>query len=188
MKRFLALSVLLTFTIALPFESQAGETADLLEEAIELLQAGNLAEAREVTAIALDQMDYELLDTTAATFPLTVGAFTRGEVETQKAMGMDITSCVYRDADGNEIEVQMMGGGGGVLGNIADLGATFGGGRKVRIQGRTGTVLDDGGDTTLMLKLKSGKNLTFTSDNLGRDVVTGFAEEFPVKEVDDSAS
>ncbi len=186
MKRSMVCMVLsLVITVGVP-SVKADSTQDLLEEAISLLNEGNTAEAREVLAIALDQIDHDLLDSTAALFPESVGAYTRGEVDTQKAMGMDITECTYRSEEGNEVEVQLMGGGGGMLGSLADLGASFGGGRKVRIQGRSGTAMEDDGETTLMLKLKSGKSLSFTSRSLDRDAVTTFAEAFPVKEIDES--
>ena len=188
MKRFLIFSLLLTFTIGAPQLSRADNTVDLLKEAIGLVQDGNYTEAREVIAIALDQVDHQLLDTTAALFPKTVGGFTRDEVNTQKAMGMDITESTYHNGAGNEIQVQLMGGGGGMLGNIADLGASFGGGRKVRIQGRSGTAMDDDGEATILLKLKSGKSLSFTASALDIKAVTSFAEAFPVKEVDESGS
>lgn len=188
MKRLLIFSLLVTLTMATPLLSQADDTVDLLKEAIGLVQAGNYTEAREVVAIALDQIDHQLLDTTAALFPQSIGGFTRDDVGTQKAMGIEITEATYRSNTGDEIKVQLMGGGGGVLGNIADLGASFGGGRKVRIQGRSGTAMDDGGENSIMLKLKSGKSLSFTSSGLEIEAVTSFAEAFPVKEVDESGS
>jgi hypothetical protein len=177
-----------TLMFSLAPVAQAESTSELLQEAIDLLQQENYAEAREVIAIALDQVDHHLLDTTAAIFPETVGGFTRGEVNAQTAMGMDVTECTYRDKDDNELDVQLMGGGDGMFGGLAALGASFGGGKKVRIQGRSGSLMSDDGEVTLTLQLKSGKSLIFTSSTVDADGVNSFAEEFPVVEIDESGS
>lgn len=180
--------IALTLALILPCAAQADETVDLLKEAIGLLQEENFSEAREVVAIALDQIDHHLLDSTAAVFPAEVEAYARGDVTTQKAMGIDMTQCTYADADGNAIEVQLMGGAGGALGGLADLGAAFGGGRKVRHHGRSGSLMEDGDDLTLSLKLKNGKNLIFETRDVDRDALTAFVDGFPVVEVDESGS
>lgn len=188
MKSFLSLCLCCTLMFSLAPMAQAEDTSELLEEAIDLLKQENYTEAREVIAIALDQVDHHLLDTTAAIFPETVAEFTRGEVNTQTAMGMDITECTYSDKKGNELDVQLMGGADGMFGGLAALGASFGGGKKVRIQGRSGSLMDDDGEVTLTLKLKSGKSLIFTSSEIDSDGVNSFAEEFPVVEVDEAGS
>lgn len=188
MKPFLSVCLLCTLLLTLAPRAQAENTSELLEEAIGLLKQENYTEAREVIAIALDQVDHHLLDTTAAIFPETVGGFTRGEVNTQKAMGMDLTECTYRDGKDNEVEVQLMGGADGMFGGLAALGANFGGGQKVRIQGRSGSLMDSEGEVTLSLKLKSGKSLIFTSNMIDSDGVSSFAEKFPVVEVDESGA
>jgi hypothetical protein len=188
MKTFLSICLFCTLLFTLAPQAQAENTSELLEEAIGLLKQENYTEAREVIAIALDQIDHRLLDKTAATFPETVGDFSRGDVNTQKAMGIDITECTYTDEKGNEIQVQLMGGGDGMFGGLAALGASFGGGRKVRIQGRSGSVMDSDGEVTLSLQLKNGKSLIFTSNMIDGDGVSNFAEQFPVVEVDESGS
>ena len=67
---------------------------------------------------------------------------------------------------------------------VREVGANAPGGRKVRISGRTGSSVEDNGETTLNLSLKNGKTLIFTSRDLAREGVTDFAEEFPIAEVD----
>ncbi len=188
MKSFLSLCLFCTLMFSLAPIAQAENTSELLEEAIGLLKQENYTEAREVIAIALDQVDHRLLDTTAAIFPETVGEFTRGEVNAQKAMGMDITECTYRDEKGNELDVRLMGGADGMFGGLAAFGASFGGGQKVRIQGRSGSLMDSEGEVTLSLKLKNGKSLLFISRMIDSDGVNSFGEEFPVVEVDESGS
>ena len=103
-------------------------------------------------------------------------------------MGMDLTECTYRDGKDNEVEVQLMGGADGMFGGLAALGASFGGGQKVRIQGRSGSLMDSEGEVTLSLKLKNGKSLIFTSNMIDSDGVNSFAEKFPVVEVDESGA
>ncbi len=188
MKSFLSLCLFCTLVFSLTPVAQAESTSELLEEAIELLEDENYTEAHEVISIALDQVNHHLLDTTAAIFPESVGDFTRGEVDTQTAMGMDITGCTYSDEKGNELDVQLMGGADGMFGGLAALGASFGGGKKVRIQGRSGSLMSDNDDVTLSLKLKNGKSLIFTSSMIDSNGVNGFAEEFPVVEIDESGS
>ena len=188
MKSFLSLCLVSALVFTLAPQARAENTSQLLEEAIGLLKQENYTEAREVIAIALDQVDHHLLDTTAAVFPETIGGFTRGEVNTQKTMGMDLTECTYQDGKGNEVEVQLMGGADGMFGGLAALGASFGGGQKVRIQGRSGSLMDSEGEVTLTLKLKNGKSLIFTSNMIDGDGVSSFAEKFPVVEVDESGS
>lgn len=187
MKSFLSLCLFCTLFFSLAPKALAENTSELLEEAIGLLKRENYTEAREVIAIALDQVDRYLLDTTAAIFPETVGGFNRGEVNAQKAMGMDITESTYRDDKGNEIEVQLMGGADGMFGGLAALGASFGG-KKVRIQGRSGSITDADGEVTLSLKLKNGKSLIFVSNKIDSDGVNSFVEKFPVVEIDESGS
>ncbi len=188
MKRLLMIVTCISFLIAAPTQAMADETIKLLKEAIELLEAGDYSEGREVVAIALDQIDHHLLDSTAAEFPTKIGVFTRGEVSSQKTMGIEITECTYRNDAGQEFKVQLMGGGGGLFGQIADLGANMGGGRKVRIAGRSGSAVEDNGETTITLKLKNGKSLIFSARDLDRDALTGAAEKFPVAEVDKPGS
>jgi hypothetical protein len=186
MRRFVTLCFLCSLVLATPLRVHAESTIDLLKEAIGLLEKENYAEAREVVAIALDQIDHQMLDATAALIPEKIGEFTRGDVETNKAMGMDLTECTYDDGKGHTVQVQLMGGSGGMLGNIANLGASFGGGRKVRVQGRSGMSMEDNGEVTITLKLKNGKSLIFRSDNLDGKAVNGFAEAFPIATVDES--
>ena len=186
MKSFPSLCLFFTLIFTLPPHAQADNTSDLLEEALGLLKEENYTEAREVIAIALDQIDHRLLDTTAAIFPETIGEFARGEVSAEKAMGMDITECTYRHEKGDEIQVQLMGGANGMFGGLAALGASFGGGQKVRIQGRSGTLMESDGEANLALKLKNGKSLMFISSMVDTDGLTSFAESFPVVEVDES--
>jgi len=188
MKRLLLILLLSALMSAVPIQAFADEPIALLKEAIDLLEAGDYTEGREVVAIALDQIDHYLLDSTAAVFPLKIGLFTRGEVTSQKTMGIELTECTYRNEQGQEVQVQLMGGGGGVFGNIADFGANMQGGRKVRIAGRSGSSMENNGETTITLKLKNGKSLVFTSRDLDSDSVTGIVEKFPVDEVDKSGS
>jgi len=188
MKHLPAVAILAVLMMAAPNQALADEPIQLLKEAIGLLEANDYTEAREVVAIALDQIDHHLLDSTAAVFPMKIGAFTRGEVSTQKAMGIEMTECTYSDDQGQEVQVQLMGGGGGVLGSIAEFGANMQGGRKVRIAGRSGSSMEDDGEATITLKLKNGKSLIFTSQDLDIDAVTGVAEQFPVAEVDEAGS
>ncbi len=184
MKSWLSFCLLCALTTVASMPAQADSTNDLLKEAIGLLEQDNYTEAREVVAIALDQIDHHLLDTTAANFPAQIGAFTRGKVNTEKAMGMDMTECTYSDKQDHDVQVQLMGGGGGMMGGLAALGASFGGGRKVRIQGHTGTMIEDEGEFTLTLKMKSGKSLIITSSSLDGEGVNNFAEAFPVNAID----
>ncbi len=188
MKRLFMIFMLSVLMTAAPMQAFADETIELLKEAITLLEEGDFIEGREVVAIALDQIDHHLLDATAEAFPLKIGLFTRGDVNSQKTMGIEITECTYRDEKGREVEVQLMGGGGGVFGNIAALGMNAPGGRKIRVAGRTGSSVEDNGETTFTLKLKNGKSLLFKSRDLDREGMTGFAGEFPVKEVDQPGS
>jgi hypothetical protein len=188
MKRPFLIFILSALMIAAPMQALADETIDLLKEAITLLEAGDFTEGREVVAIALDQIDHHLLDATAEAFPLKIGLFTRGEVQSQNTMGIELTECTYRNEQGQEVEVQLMGGGGGVFGNIAALGMNAAGGRKIRIAGRSGSSIEDSGETTITLKLKNGKSLLFKSRDLDLEGVTGVAEGFPVDEVDKPGS
>lgn len=188
MKSLLSLCLFCTLMITLPATAQADSMSEMLEEAIDLLKQENYTEAREVVGIVLDQIDHHLLDATAAVFPENIGKFTRGKVNTQTSMGMDFTECTYSDEQGNEVQVQLMGGAEGMFGGLAALGSSFGGGYKVRIQGRTGSVMESDGETTLTLTLKNGKSLIFTSSTIDGEGVNDFAGEFPVVAVDESGS
>ncbi len=182
MKRIQMYLWLIVLLIAAPGQARADDPVKLLKEAIELLEADNYPEGREVVAIALDQIDHHMLDTTAAIFPEKIGEFTRGEVTSQKTMGIEMTKCTYINAQGQKVEIQLLGGGGGLFGGMADI-AGMGGGRKVRINGRSGSAVESNGETTITLKLKNKKSLMFKSD-LSREEVTAVAEKFPVAKVD----
>ena len=87
MKPFLSLCLFCTLLLTLAPQAQAENTSELLEEAIGLLKQENYTEAREVIAIALDQVDHHLLDTTAAIFPETVGGVHQGGGQHTKSHG-----------------------------------------------------------------------------------------------------
>ncbi|MCH6255355.1 hypothetical protein MLD52_02260 [Puniceicoccaceae bacterium K14] len=163
-----------------------------LKEGIELIEAGNLDDGSAEVRWGLDlidkakqgEIDNHMIDE--------VGDFVGGEVTKNKMMGMSVTERTYT-FDGVTIKVtltrQTADSDGGFmqgLGNIAKMGLMQG--EPVRIGGCKGSAIAQGSETTITLGLAGDALLAFSSRNATLDKVVGFAEEYPVREINGALS
>lgn len=126
----------------------------------------------------VEQLEQLQQDKQAEQFRDEVAGYTRGSVDQQKMMGMTSIIATYT-GDGKAIKVTRMGAADGAnpLSALANL-AQYGGGRKIRIDGNTGSLMDQNGKVTLTLTLKEGGTMMFESSNAAASDVQAFATAF----------
>lgn len=163
------------------------EAAQTFKQVIELLDAGDLPGALDEARFGVQQLEAASQDLETAHFKDEVMGYAGGDLDKNNAMGMRITERSYTK-DGNTITVTRMAGS--AQGAMAGLGmlAQMGGGRPVRVDGRKGTLVEDGGNTNLFINMNSGGSLSFESDDVDGDTVINFAKEFPIKELDEAGA
>jgi len=160
---------------ALSHQAHADDPLAGCRNAIELFEKDRQA-AEDEAQWCVDSLKQLRQDAVADGFKDKVGEFVGGEVEQQNALGMASVSRKYV-SNGQTITVQQMEMGGNPLGALGAL-AQFGGGRKVRISGNSGTLMSEGKKSTLMMNLSSGAMLNFESYDVGGDEVVSFARTF----------
>ena len=189
--RTIALIALLSMFTLAPANA-ANDPEKVFQEVIKLYKSGDTEGALEEARWGVELLEQERQDKVSDLFPDEIGDFKGSELSKNKAMGMMVTERTYSNG-GNQVSVSLTEGsaGGGPmagLGAIAQMAGAFGGGRKVRIQRRTGTAMDDGGSRQIFIGLESGGSLTFESNDLSLDELIKFAEGFPVADIDEARS
>ena len=181
------------------FANAVDEAADACVEAARLIREdddleGAIEEANWCMT-GLRQLQEEIK---LSLLPDELMGFEGGEINNQSVMGMNIVERTYT-ADGDTINVTLTTAGGGDasgLGALGELTKMFGaaggmamgaaGGKKIRIQKRKVTVMEEDGSSVLSVELKSGGTLQAESDDLDTDELTDFLREFPIAELDDA--
>ena len=170
----------------------ANNPEQVFEEVIKLYKSGDTEAALEEARWGVELLEQERQDKVSDLFPDEIGDFKGNDLSKNKAMGMMVTERTYANG-GNRVSISLTEGsaGGGAmagLGALAQMAGAFGGGRKVRIQRRSGTAMDDGGNRQVIIGLESGGSLTFQSNDLSLDELIKFAEQFPVADIDEARS
>jgi hypothetical protein len=146
---------------------------------------GALEEAKWCVTL-LEQMKQENI---AKFFKDDILGYKGNELESQNAMGFSSTKREYLKAD-KQISVSLSGmassNGMDAFAALAQIGLTAGGGKKVRIQKRTASIMADNGNVQILVTLKKGGTLVFESNDVNAEELQRFAEAFPVEELDDS--
>ena len=158
--------------------------------AAKLFEEGDVEGALEEARWCVTQLEQLKQGQTAAFFKDEIAGYTAGKLDSQQTMGMSILERTYSKND-KSISVSMSGGVAGnamsnIFGTIASMGMQGAAGKKVRIQRRSAVVSDNNGQAEVVITLKSGGILTFSSSDISSDDVIAFAEEFPVADLDDS--
>jgi hypothetical protein len=180
-------SALLLFTLAgLSFALHAEEGPEqYCNSAIKLYKEGDIEGALEEARWCLESLEQVAQAKQTELFSTEIGGWVRGKVNQQKAMGISTIDATY-SKDDKSIKVELTGGAAGSMGALAaisQLGMAQAG-NKVRIQRYTAIVSESDRDIDIMIGLKQGGMLNFSSSNAGKDVVIEFAKAFPIKELD----
>jgi len=191
----LALALAVTSSVAFASEEQEKNIKDAvkaLKEGIELVENGEIDAGAEEIRWGLELIDKAKQGSIDEHFSDEVGEYKGGDIAKNKAMGMSITERSYTK-NGNSIRVTLTrktaDGGGGLmqgLGSIAQFGMMQG--ERVRIGGRTGSAMNQGRDKTINLSLEDSSLLAFASRDVSLEDLTEFADEFPVREINDAVS
>lgn len=188
-----AVMTLLIALLAIALPAQAADDPEkIFKEVIELLEDGDTEAALEEAKWGVERLEQMRQDKVSDVFPDKVGDYKGGDLSKNKAMGMMVTERTYSH-DGGDVSVTLTegSGGGGALsgfGALAQMAGVMGGGRKVRIQRRTGSAMSEGSDSTINMGLESGGNLMFQSNDIDLDALIEFAEEFPIAKLDEARS
>ena len=176
-------------TLGLPAQA-ADDPEKIFKEVIELIQAGDTEGALEEAKWGVERLEQMRQDKVSDVFPDEISKYKGNQLSKSKAMGMMVTERTYR-YEGKSVSVSLTEGSssGGALsgfGALAQMAGAMGGGRKVRIQRRTGTAMSEGSNNSVNLGLESGGSLMFQSNDLDLDSLIAFAEEFPVAKLDEA--
>lgn len=154
---------------------------DGCKSAIEAFEDDDLELALEEARWCVELLEQQKQAAVANNFKDSVAGFSGGETDTQKAMGMMITSRSYSKGDSSvtvsltQSSSESAMGGFGALASMGMMGA----GQKVRIKGNTGTYIKDGRDSKLMISPRNGGGLlNFESRDMDQAGLTAFAEAF----------
>ncbi len=189
--KFVILFSSLILSLSSASMAYAEETpSDICKSAAQLFEEGDIEGALEEARWCVTQLEQLKQGQTAGFFKDEVAGYSGGELNSQQTMGMSILERNYTK-DGAIISVSMSGGAAGnamnsLLGSIASMGMQSTAGKKIRIQRRTAMLTDDNGSAQIVVTLKSGGILTFSSDSVSGDDLLAFAEKFPVADLDDS--
>lgn len=191
MKRAIVLlGAALMLTLAGVPAHAADDPEKIFKEVIQLYQEGDLEGALEEAKWGIERMEQMRQDKVSEVFPDKIGDFEGQALNKNKAMGIMVTERRYT-GNGKTVNVSLTEGssGGGALsglGALMQMGGAMSGGRKVRIDRRSGTAMSEGSSNSVVVALESGGNLTFASSDLTLEEVIAFAEDFPVKELDEA--
>jgi hypothetical protein len=159
----------------------AESPVDGCKSAIEAFEDEDIELALEEARWCVELLEQQKQASVADSFKDSVAGYTGGETETQKAMGMMITTRSYSKGDSSvtvsltQTSSESAMSGFGALASMGMMGA----GQKVRVRGNTGTFIKEGRDAQLMITPRSGGGLlNFESSDLDQAGLTGFAEDF----------
>ena len=158
--------------------------------AASLIEEGDVDGALEEARWCVTQLEQIKQKEVAAFFKDNIDGYVGGELNQQQAMGVTVVERGYTK-DGAMINVSLTGGASQAASNafsaLASMGMQMGSvGTKVRIQKRSGVINDEDGSNQVIVTLKSGGLLTFSSSDISSDSIVAFAKKFPVADLDDS--
>ena len=174
MKTLLAIVLALLVQVAY---ATVPEPVQACQDAVDNFEA-DPEQALDDAKWCVEQLEQLAQDKKAEQFKDEIAGYKAGQVEQNRVMGMASIITDYRK-DGKTIKVTRMQATdqANPLSALAGL-AQFGGGRKVRIAGNTGTLMEQNGQVTLNLTLKEGGTLMFESYDATANEVRNFATAF----------
>ena len=157
--------------------------------AASLFKEGDVEGALEEARWCVTQLEQLKQGQTSSFFLDEVDGYKGGKLESQQAMGFTTTGRPYH-RDGKSIEVSLSGGtsagANSAFAALASFGMQAAQGKRIRIQRRSAVVNDENGAVNVVVTLKSGGVLTFTTRDLTKEEAVAFAKVFPIADLDDS--
>ena len=193
MKFATLISTVVVMTVATMPVQAANDPEKIFTEVVELIKAGDTDAALEEAKWGVERLEQIRQDKVSDIFPDDIIGFKGAPLSKNKAMGVSVTERIYSNGE-MSVTVSLTEEAGGDSGMLGGLGALvqmsnqFGGGRKVRIQRRTGTAMAEGSSSTVNITLESSGTLMFQSDDMDLDALIEWAEEFPVAKLDEARS
>ncbi|MCB1757837.1 MAG: hypothetical protein KDJ38_20130 [Gammaproteobacteria bacterium] len=189
-KKLIVLLPILTGGVCSPLLAQ-DSPADACREAAKLIEQNDIDGALEEARWCVEGLQQLKQKAMSGVFPDEVNGFKGEDVQSQSAMGMNITERTYnRGSESIDVTLTAAGSaGGGFAAAIAQMGMTMGGaGKKMRIQRQTVMDLSEGSNNEFTVALKSGGVLSFQSSSAKHDDVVEFIKSFPLAELDEASS
>jgi hypothetical protein len=187
-QKLVCATLLLSASLISPLHAK-GEANESCLNAASLFNEGDLEGALEEARWCVTQLEQLKQGQTSSFFKDEIDGYVAGQLESQQVMGLSVINRSYTKGN-NSVQVSLSAGESGAANNAFAAIASFGmqamQGNKIRIQKRTANVTNDGGSTQVIVTLKSGGMLTFESRELSEDALVGFAESFPISELDDA--
>ncbi len=179
MMRSKALALLCGLVI---FNTQAiaqDDPGKLCQNAAKLFSDGDLDGAIEEAKWCVEGLEQLKQASQAEAFPKAIGDWKRGDVNTNKAMGMTVIDTTYTSGD-KEISVSLTSGMEG-FGALAQMGMASAG-TKVRIQKKTAVILGETAQPEMMISLEGGKLLKFEARSASQDEMVELAKKLPLEQ------
>lgn len=155
------------------------DPAKLCANAAKLYSDDDLDGALEEAKWCLESLEQLKQAKQSDAFPATIGSWKRGEVQSNKAMGMTVIETRYENGD-KSINVSLTSGMEG-FGALAQMGMAAGG-NKVRIQKKTAVMMGEADRPEMMISLDGGKLLKLESSSATPDEVTELAKKLPLQD------
>lgn len=185
---FVLVSTLVSSLLFAPFSWAEDSPQQSCKNAAALYDDGDIEGALEEARWCVTLMEQEQQENTQKFFLDEINGFKGNQLESQNAMGFQVVSREYHKGE-QYIQVNLNGGNGGsamqAFAALAQMGMQ-GTGKKLRIQKRTANLINDNGNITLSITLRSGGILLMESSDVNQDTLLAFAKAFPVAEMDDS--
>lgn len=164
------------------------DAASACTKAASLIMENDLVAALSEANWCVESLQQLRQQAILAVFPSVVESYAGGETSNQNAMGINIIEREYSGVDGSVNVLLTTGVAGGGLAALAQLGLGLGsgGGKKIRVQGRTVMDLGDSSQGQYMVQLESGATLMITSEELNSERLLPFVKAFPIAELDDT--
>lgn len=153
------------------------DPAKLCKNASALYADGDLDGAIEEARWCLEALEQLKQANQADAFPETIDGWKRGEVSTNKAMGMTVIETSYTSGEDKEITISLTSGMEG-FGALAQMGMASAG-TKVRIQKKTAVVMADTSQPEMMISLDGGKLLKFEARSATEEEMVELAKKLP---------
>lgn len=185
-KKLIVILPILANALGSPLFAQDNDPATACREAAKLIEANDLEGAIEEARWCVEGLQQLKQQATATLFPDEINGFKGDTVETQSAMGMNITERNYSRGSERIDVIYTAGGagGGGFAAAIAQMGMSMGGaGKKMRIQRQTVMDVSEGSRSEFNVAVKNGGMLSIKSSNATYDDVLEFVKAFPLAEL-----
>lgn len=173
--KMLPLALAVTLLSPNLFASVDKDTQAACEAAAELAKGDDLKAAAEEARWCLEGIEQTLQSMDADLFTKEINGWNRGEVTTNKAMGMTLTETSYTK-EGSHIQVSL-NTGTGAIGNVMAQMGMMQGVKRVRLGKHKGIFTSE---NELAISFDGGRLLTLQGDGVDTETLTEFAKALPL--------